>query len=130
MIDCRNFFDEPLKNDIRAYKNIREIATGKGDDYKMTVTKNSDPNKYGDNGYGIGFDVCSQFSLPIGEWGKDVLFLMYIIIHQRIPIMEKKNILCNGCHDLLQKSMSFNDVAIANIRRIDHRIYFENITKG
>ena len=32
MIDCRNFFDEPLKNDIRAYKNIREIATGKEDD--------------------------------------------------------------------------------------------------
>ena len=90
MIDCRNFFDESLKNDIRAYKNIKEIATGKGDDYKMTVTKNFDPNEYGDNGYGIGFDVCLQFSLPIGEWGKDVLFLMYIIIHQRIPIMEKK----------------------------------------
>ena len=25
-------------------------------------------------GYGIGFDACSQFSLPTGEWGKNVIF--------------------------------------------------------
>ena len=27
------FFDQPVKNDIRRYKNIRKIATGQGDDY-------------------------------------------------------------------------------------------------
>ena len=33
MIDGRNFFDQPIKNDIRTYKNIRKITTGQGDDY-------------------------------------------------------------------------------------------------
>ena len=33
LIDGRNFFDEPIKNDKRAYDNIRKIATGQGDNY-------------------------------------------------------------------------------------------------
>ena len=33
MIDGRNFFDQPIKNDIKTYENIRKIATGQGDDY-------------------------------------------------------------------------------------------------
>ena len=33
MIDGRNFFDQPLKNDLKIYDNIRKIATGPGDDY-------------------------------------------------------------------------------------------------
>ena len=32
-IDGRNVFDQPVKNDLRIYKNIRKIATGQGDDY-------------------------------------------------------------------------------------------------
>ena len=32
-IDGKNFFDQPVKNDKVAYENIREIATGRGDDY-------------------------------------------------------------------------------------------------
>ena len=38
------------------------------------MTKNSHPNKYGYNGYGIGFGSRSQFSLPNGEWCKNVIF--------------------------------------------------------
>ena len=34
MIDGRNFFDQPVKNNFIAYDNIRKIATGQGDDYK------------------------------------------------------------------------------------------------
>ena len=30
----------------------------------------------------------------------------------------------NGCHDLMQKAMSFNDVAIAFIKEKNFRIYF------
>ena len=30
--------------------------------------------------------------------------------------------LCNGCHDLMQKAMSFNDVAIAYVRESAYRI--------
>ena len=34
VIDGRNFFDQPVKNNFIAYDNIRKIATGQGDDYK------------------------------------------------------------------------------------------------
>ena len=33
MIDGKNFFDQPIKNDKTTYENIRKIATGQGDDY-------------------------------------------------------------------------------------------------
>ena len=33
MIDGKNFFDQPVKDDLRTYENIRKIATGLGDDY-------------------------------------------------------------------------------------------------
>ena len=33
MIDGRNFIDQPFKNDLKTYDNIRKIATGQGDDY-------------------------------------------------------------------------------------------------
>ena len=32
-IDDKNFFDQPVNNDIKTYENIRKIATGQGDDY-------------------------------------------------------------------------------------------------
>ena len=36
MIDGRNFFDQPIKNDIKTYENIRKITTGQRDDYKTS----------------------------------------------------------------------------------------------
>ena len=33
MIDGKNFFDRPIKNDKVTYENIRKIATGQGDYY-------------------------------------------------------------------------------------------------
>ena len=33
MINGINFFDQPIKNDLKTYDNIRKIATGQGDDY-------------------------------------------------------------------------------------------------
>ena len=32
MIDRRNFFDQPVKNNLITYDNIRKTATGQGDD--------------------------------------------------------------------------------------------------
>ena len=32
--------------------------------------------------------------------------------------------LCNSCHDLMQKAMSFNDVAIAYVKGYAYRIHF------
>ena len=35
MIDSKNFFDQPVKNDMRNYDYIRNIVTGQSDDYSM-----------------------------------------------------------------------------------------------
>ena len=37
--------------------------------------------------------------------------------------------LCNGCHDLIQKAMNFNDVAIVSIKGNDYRIHFWYMSK-
>ena len=33
MTDGQNFFDQPVKDYLRTYDNIRNIAIGQGDDY-------------------------------------------------------------------------------------------------
>ena len=33
MIDGKNFFDQPVKNDLATYENNQKIATGQGDGY-------------------------------------------------------------------------------------------------
>ena len=33
MINGQNFFDQPVKNNLRTYDNIRKIAIGQGDEY-------------------------------------------------------------------------------------------------
>ena len=33
MIDGKNFLDQPINNDFKAYGNMRKIATGQRDDY-------------------------------------------------------------------------------------------------
>ena len=38
--------------------------------------------------------------------------------------------LCNGCHDLMQKARSFNDVAVVSIKGNDYRIHFWYMSKG
>ena len=36
-IHGRNFFDQPINNNMKTYENIRKIATGQGDDYTQMV---------------------------------------------------------------------------------------------
>ena len=38
--------------------------------------------------------------------------------------------LCNGCHDLMQKVMNFNNVAIVSTRGSDYGIHFWYMSKG
>ena len=38
--------------------------------------------------------------------------------------------LCNGCHDLTQKAMSFKNVAIVSIKGNDYRIHFWYMSKN
>ena len=35
MIDGKNVFDQPVKNKMRTYDNIRKIETDQGDDYTI-----------------------------------------------------------------------------------------------
>ena len=37
--------------------------------------------------------------------------------------------LCNGCHDVMQKAMNFDDVAIVSIKGDDYRIHFWYMSK-
>ena len=38
--------------------------------------------------------------------------------------------LCNGCHDLIQKAMNFNDADIASIKENDYRVHFWYMSKN
>ena len=38
--------------------------------------------------------------------------------------------LCNGCHDLIQKAKSFNDVAIVYVKGSAYRIHFWYLSKN
>ena len=37
--------------------------------------------------------------------------------------------LCNGCHDIMQKTLNFKDVAIVSVKRNDYRIHFWYMSK-
>ena len=37
--------------------------------------------------------------------------------------------LCNGCHNLMQKAMSFNNIDIVYVKGIAYRIYFWYMSK-
>ena len=38
--------------------------------------------------------------------------------------------LCNGCHDLMQKAMNFNDVAIVYVKGNAYRVHFCYMRNG
>ena len=40
VIDTRNFYDQPINDQIKKYDEIRKIATGKGDDYTTGCLSN------------------------------------------------------------------------------------------
>ena len=52
----------------------------------------------------------------------------------RIDISDKnfkyEPYLCNNCHDLMQKAMNFNDVAIVSVKESDYRNHFWYMSKN
>ena len=38
--------------------------------------------------------------------------------------------ICNGCYDLMQKPMDFNDVSVVSIKKNDYRIHFWYVSKN
>ena len=61
MIDGRNFFDQPIDNMTKAYKNIRKIATGQGDDYTTVCLLHY--SYFKENYNMIGIDLSKQQEL-------------------------------------------------------------------
>ena len=61
MIDGKNFFDQPINNNLKTYENIRKIATGKGDDY--TTGCLLDYSQFKDHYKIISIDLSKQQAL-------------------------------------------------------------------
>ena len=60
---------------------------------------------------------------------KSVIFVYYWYFLDKG--FKYKTCLCNGCHDLMQKAMIFNDdVAIVSVKRSDYRIHFSYMSKN
>ena len=60
-IDGKNFFDQPIKNNLETYENIRRITTGKGDDY--TTGCLLDYSYFKENYKMIAIDLSKQQAL-------------------------------------------------------------------
>ena len=57
---------------------------------------------------------------------KNVIFVSIGIL--KILVLSMSH-LCNGCHDLMQKVVSFNDVAIVYVKGSAYRIHFWYMSK-
>ena len=62
--------------------------------------------------------------IDIGKRNKsrecDVCHYWYFLVKK----LNYEKYLCDGCHDLMQKAMNFNDVAIVSLKGNDYRIHF------
>ena len=59
---------------------------------------------------------------------KNVIFVIIGIL--KILLLKYEPYLCNGCHDLIQKAMNFNDIAIVSIKESDYRIHVWYMSKN
>ena len=58
MIDGQNVFDQPVKNNLRTFDNIRKISIGQGDDY--TTDRILDHNYFNEYYKMIVIDLSKQ----------------------------------------------------------------------
>ena len=58
---------------------------------------------------------------------KNVIFATIGIL--KILVFKYKPYLCNGCHDLMQKTMSLNDFAIFYLKGSAYRVHFWYMSK-
>ena len=54
--------------------------------------------------------------------------ICHYLYFRNIDFKYEKN-LCNGCHDLMQKAVSFNNVTIVYVNRNAYRIHFWYMSK-
>ena len=72
MIDGKNVFDQPINSELKAYENIRKIATGKGDDY--TTGCLLDYSHFEKNYKMIAIDLSEQQVLDDSRTIKEINF--------------------------------------------------------
>ena len=77
MIDGKNFFDQPVKNNSRTYDSIRKISTGQGDNY--TTGCLLDYNYFKDYYNLIEIDLSKQQALDADPKGmQQINFTWYL----------------------------------------------------
>ena len=77
LIDGRNFYDQPISDQIRKYDEVRKIATGKGDDY--TTGCLLDYQYFKDNYKLIAVDLSKQKELDADPRAiQQIEFLWYV----------------------------------------------------
>ena len=58
---------------------------------------------------------------------KSMIFVTIGVL--KILVLSMNHIFCNGCHDLMQKAMNFNNVAIVYVKGSAYRIHFWYMSK-
>ena len=118
-------------------KNIRNVnplyliidhASGyieeKGEN-KYLVFDSTDENKELLKKYGDVFDGVREKIKKVSSDECDIWFWFFQDIG-----FKYENYVCNGFHDLMQKAMNFNNVAIIYVTRNAYRIHFWYISKN
>ena len=89
MIDGKNFFDQPVKSNMRIYDTIWKIATGNGDDY--TTSRLLDHSYFNEHYKMVAIDISKQQALDAdskaiqqinftenSEWDNGVIIIFII----------------------------------------------------
>ena len=72
MIDGRNFFDQPVKNDFKKSDSVRKIATVQGDDYSTGCLL--DYNYFKDYYKMVAIDLSKQQALDADPKAKNYFY--------------------------------------------------------
>ena len=81
-IHGRNFYDQPIKDFIKQYDEVRKVSTGQGDDH--TTRCLLDYAHFKDNYKLIAVDLSKQKALSQGVvgWGDNTKIRLYTILEQ------------------------------------------------
>ena len=118
-------FDDSVNENKALLKKYADVWDGIKNEIK--AINGGKENDYGKDYMKIKFN--SDDDLPLNKPLK--FHAMTIIIRSVFEEDGKfyEPYLCNGCHDLMQKAMIFNDVAIIYVRGSAYRIYFWYMSK-
>ena len=74
-----------------------------------------------------GIDISEGIDINKANASKECLICHYLYFLDKHFMFEP--CLCNGCHDLMQKAINFNDVAIVFVKGSDYRFHFWHTIK-